>query len=188
MSLNNWETTFKNDSGETIPPFACMRVKGVEALSGNRIAIKMGKPDTYGSQLSHYINGPIEVANGKYGSCTNVFPAIVKAGSGTLTNGTLWGPRSGGWTIEKETGGFVVVSEHSSGFAIVNRLPMLAFTGRFDADVAQGATGTVSVYWHGSDTGQNITGVYAVSQAFVTTDDVNAMLLNERWEAYCRTA
>lgn len=186
MSLNNWEIPFKNDSGETVPPFACMRVKGIETL-GDRSIVTIGKPNTYGSQFSHYLNGPIEVANGKYGSCTNVFPAIAKSGTGTLTNGTLWGPRSGVWTVEVKTGGFIVVGQHSSGLAIVDRFPMLAFTGKFDSNVSQGGTGTVSIYWQGVDTGANMTGVYAVSQAFTTSDEVNVSRMNERWEAYCRT-
>ena len=69
---------------------------------------------------------------------------------------------------------------------IVARAPMLAFTGKFDADVSQGSQETVSVYWNGGDTTYNVDDVYAVSGDFATTDDVNVSWMNERWEAYCR--
>lgn len=184
MSLNRWTIPFKNDSAESVPPFGVMRVTGIETIGGRPI-VKIGKPNTYGSQYSHYVNGPIEVAAGAYGTCTNEFPALA-ATNGTASGGQLWGPRDDSWELEPQTGGFITVDLFGSGVAIVNRFPLLAFEGQYDADTAQGASGTVSIYWQGSDTGENMTSVLAVSQDFVTTDKINVSWLNQRWEAYCR--
>ena len=188
MSLSKWEIPFRNDSSETVPAFGIIRVTEVVPPSGSSswMFVTANKPNTYGSQYSHYINGPVAVAAGKLGTCTNVFPCLVKCGAGTPGFGQVVGPRNDAWTAEVETGGFIVVGTHSSGIVIVERFPMLAFTGRFDSAVTQDDTETVSVYWQGSDTTQNISGVYAVSGDFATTDDVNVSWMNERWEAYCR--
>lgn len=165
-----------------------MRVSGVSTQSDGSTLVAVGKPDAYGSQFSHYLNGPVQVPVNGTGSCTNIFPALAKAGTGTISTGAQWGPRSGGWTIEEKTGGFIIIGQHASGVAIVNRFPMLAFTGKFDSNTNQGSTGTVSIYWQGTDTGQNMSNVYAISQDFLTTDEVNVSWMNERWEAYCRVA
>lgn len=185
--MNRWNIPFKNGSGEEIPPFAVMRITGIEIFDG-RSVVMVDKPNTYGSQYLHYINGPIAVADGKCSTCTNAFPALAKYNTGSSpTVGKLWGPRNGSWELQEETGGFIVIGvSATTGLAVVGQSPMLAFTGRFDSDVSQGSTATVSVYWQGVDTGENISGVYAISGDFTTSDDVNASLLNERWEAYCR--
>lgn len=192
MSLSKWEIPFRNDSGETIPAFGVIRVTGateIEAEFGaNHFVVTADKSNTYGSQYTHYLNGPVAVADGAYGTCTSVFPAMAKHdGTTSPTLGKLFGPRDDSWVLNKETGGFIVLKELPNDIVIVERMPMLAFTGRFDSSTSQGSTGTVSVYWQGSDTTQNITGVYAVSGDFATTDDVNVSWLNERWEAYCRS-
>lgn len=181
-----YDIPFKNNSGEEIPPYGVFKVTGTENV-GSRSLIVAEKPDTYGSQYLHFINGITAVADGKCGSCCNTFPCLAKHGTGTLAIGELWGPRNDSWALEEQTGGFIVIGQASSGIAIVNRFPMLAFTGKYDSNTTQGNSGTVSVYWQGSDTGQNITSVIAVSGDFVTTDEVNVSWLNQRWEAYCRT-
>lgn len=180
-----YDIPFKNDSGEEIPPYGVFKVSGIEMVN-SRALIVADKPDTYGSQYLHFINGITAVADGKCGSCCNTFPCLAKHGTGTPAIGELWGPRDDSWVLEEQTGGFIVVGQHSSGIAIVQRMPMLAFTGRFNATVSQGSSGTVSVYWQGSDTGEDISTVYAVSDGFGTSDNVNVSWMNQRWEAYCR--
>lgn len=186
MSLNNWEIPFKNTSGETIPPFAVLRITGSQTIGGRAI-LEAQKPNTYGSQWSHYLNGPMEVENTKFGSCTNIFPALADFGTGSIAQGELWGPRNNSWLLQENTGGFRIIdAAPDSGLAIVDRHPMMVFYGKFTGSVSKGSTGTVTVYWGGSSTSQTISSVYAVSGAFTTSDYVNVYRINDRWEAYVR--
>lgn len=176
---------FKNVSSESIPPFAIVRAEGYE-LVGIRPILTVGKPDTYGSQYTHYINGPTEVAAGKCGGCSNEFPCVARIETGTPVVGELWGARDDKWGMNAETDGFEVLGLTSNNLVIVQRSPMLAFTGFFTTAVAKGATGTVEVYFNGSTTGQTVTGVVAVQNTFSTLDAVNVSWVNKNWEAYFR--
>lgn len=186
MSIGVWEIPFRNNSGETIPAFGVIRCSDSEAVEGRTVIIAE-KPNTYGSQYLHFFNGPIDVPAGGYGSCTSSFPALAKFNSGSFSTGDLVGPVDDSWSLDADSRGFVVVGVSGGGGAlVVNRLPMLAFTGRFNATVAKGATEDVSVYVGGIDTGYDIADVLAVSDGFGTSDNVNCTLMNGVWEAYCR--
>jgi len=184
-SLSNWNIPFRNDSGEEVPPFAVLRVTGLTTIGG-RTVVTIGKPNTYGSQYSHFVNGPITVPADGYGTCTNDFPAMVSA-NGTATVGQLWGPRSGSWELESSTPGFIAL-----GDGVFNRDPFVSFYGKFDSTVAQGNTGTVSIWYgagsgtDGSDTTINMSSVLAVGNSFTTSDFVNCYRMNGTWEAYAR--
>lgn len=86
---------FRNDSGETVPAFGCMRVTDAET-DANRYVIVIGKPNSTGGPF--VFNGPREVADGEYGIA---FSGIVKAyfTTGTPAVGEVWGPNSG-WSVE----------------------------------------------------------------------------------------
>lgn len=179
---------FLNSSGSAMDPFAVFRVDGLNEVDGAQMLVAK-QPNAYGSQYSHYINGPAAVEDGKIGTCFGMFPCLAKV-DGSPSKGAQIGPRSGQWDLRGSTYGFRVVETISSGLAIVEREPMLAFTGKFDADTSQDATGTVSIYYPSSgvltDTTQNMTDVLAASGEFLSTDWVNVSWLNNRWEAYCR--
>lgn len=181
----SWPLAFRNDSGEAIPQYAIMRVTGMVTVNSRSI-LTVAKPNTFGSQYSHVVNGFVEVASGAYGSCTANFPAKIKY-NGTPAAGEVWGPRSGSWSLEDNTGGFVCL-----GNGIFVPAPYLSGYGKFDSSVTQGATGTVSVWWgadngtDGSDTGQNLSGVLAVGNSFTTSDFVNFYWDNGVWSAYAR--
>lgn len=180
---------FYNDSGSTIDPYSVFRVDGLHAVDGVQMLVAK-QSNTYGSQYSHYINGPTSVADESVGACFGMFPCLATV-DGSPSAGDQVGPRSGSWILEDDTYGFRVVGTVSSGLAIVEREPMLAFTGKYDADISQGSAGTVSIYYPSSgtltDTTENMSSVLAVSGDFLTTDFVNVTWLNNRWEAYCRT-
>jgi hypothetical protein len=80
--------------------------------------------------------------------------AAYTSGDGTPGAGELWGPRSGGWTLRKNTGGFMVVGLQSIAtgdtplnFAVVERCPFVRFHGVTDAAIAKDAEGTVSIFY-----------------------------------------
>ena len=179
---------FYNDSGSTIDPFSVFRVDGLHAVDGVQMLVAK-QSNVYGSQYSHYINGPTSVANHALGGCFGMFPCLA-AVNGSPAKGDQVGPRNGQWNLRASTYGFRVVDLIESGLAIVEREPMLAFTGKFDADVSQGSAGTVSIYYPSSgtltDTTENMSSVLAVSGDFLSTAFVNVTWLNGRWEAYTR--
>ena len=177
---------FYNDSGSTIDPFSVFRVDGLHAVDGVQMLVAK-QSNVYGSQYSHYINGPTSVANHALGACFGLFPCLA-AVNGSPADGALVGPRSGSWKLELNTYGFKVIGE-ANGLYIVERDPMLTFVGKFDSSVSKGSTGTVSIYYGTSsltDTTVNMSNVRAVSRAFTTSDFVNCSLVYGEWQAYLR--
>lgn len=175
---------FRNDSGEEIPAFACMRVTGAEVVSTGRVALTVGKPNTFGAQYNHVFNGPLKVANGKYGLCTRSdgAAALYDSADGTPAFGESWGPRDATWKLKKNTGGFVVeiVTNSTQALASVKPQPFLMFKGQTDASHAKAATGTISIFYGtgvGTDTTVNMTSVYNAFGNVATTKAVTC-----RWE------
>ena len=192
MSVSEWEIPYKNNSGETIPAYGIIRFDGVVSSVGGRVIISAKKPNTYGSQYTHYLNGPVATLDGKYGSCTGIFPALMAVDTETFISGECVGPRNGLWTGEIDTGGFVSLETKEvsgSGVILVTRSPMLSFVGKFTTNVAQGGQEIVESWWDGTSgtTSQTINPVYAISHSFTTSDFVNVHWMNGRWEAYKRT-
>lgn len=165
-----WEE-FRNDSGEEIPAFAVMRCTGGAIVDDGRVIISMEKPNAYGSQYMHYINGPMKVAANKFGLCTlsRGAPALYDSADGTPGFGEMWGPRTGTWKLKKNTGGFQVVypANTTDFYVMVQQAPMLSFLGKTDASVVKSASVTVSIYagtgapGAETDTTVNMTSVYS---------------------------
>jgi hypothetical protein len=146
----------RNDSGEEIPPYACVQVVRMIDLN----VFSGIKPQNYGSQYSHFANGARPITNGGYGELTDApFMAMaIDPADGIVAPGMIVGPRSNGWMLRRNTGGFRVVSYSEDGtwgdgIAIVVRQPMLTIKGTLNAD------GSVRVYWGldaGTDTGIDV--------------------------------
>lgn len=159
---------FRNDSGEEIPAFACLRITSSEVIEAGRVVLTAAKPNTYGAQYDHCFNGPLKVAAGKYGLCTRSDGAVAlyDSGDGSPGWGESWGPRSGTWKLKKNTGGFRIegISSTSKTLAIVRPFPMLRVHGQTDAAHAKDATGVVSIFYRSAsgtytDSGENFTNV-----------------------------
>lgn len=156
----------KNDAGTTLPAYGIARVTGAETITGRQLVLTVAQPNTYGSQFSHIVNGPQEIAAGGYGRIEAGFPcwAAYDTVDGTPTPLTKWGPRSGSWKLKRYTGGFQILGNvlASDGIVSVVHTPMLSFIGKTDASHAKSASGTISV-WAGetlgseTDTTANIT-------------------------------
>jgi hypothetical protein len=159
---------FRNDSGEEIPAFGCVRITGM-TTRGDRNLLTVSKPNTYGAQYSHRINGPLPVGIGAYGICC-IGPqvaALYDTADGSPIFGDRWGPRDATWKLKKNTGGFQILGnlDTSNGICIVSPCPMLEFVGKTDAAVTKSSSVTVSI-WTGasgaeSDSGVNMTSVYS---------------------------
>lgn len=157
---------FRNDSGEEIPGFACVRITGMVKV-GSRNILTVGKPNTYGSQYMHRFNGPTPVASGLYGVCYlgSQVPALYDTADGTPAFGESWGPRDATWKIKKNTGGWQIVgnSDSTAGVVLVERVPFLRFHGVADSAINLDASGTVSIFYGtgaGTDSTVNMSSVY----------------------------
>lgn len=127
---------FRNDAGETIPPFACMRVTGATTANGQRV-YTVAKPN--GSGTVHMINGPTQVTVAQlYGSGTFDMPATAfyNSGSGTPAFEEFWGPKSGQWSLEKGYSGYRIIGDNlgsgSTARTVVDRIDPYA---RFIASI-----------------------------------------------------
>ena len=150
---------FINQAGETAPAFAILRITGVSTDGEFQIS----KPNTYGSQYLHAINGPHAVPDTKKGGCSLTWPAWIAyaTADGTPAFGEEWGPINNDWELRKRSGGFQVVGLPTSGRVLAVQSALLSGLGQADAQIAAGSAGTVSVYYWSSltwtDTTENIT-------------------------------
>ncbi|MBX9788592.1 MAG: hypothetical protein K2Y37_06725 [Pirellulales bacterium] len=107
-NLVRW-LSFRNDSAETIPPCAVMRITGAVELEGQAV-LTVDKPDADGG--THYVfNGALAVAAGEFGSCTHSFPccALFNPADAPAV-GQAWGAQSGSWALKKGNRGYRIVA------------------------------------------------------------------------------
>jgi len=157
-ALNSQRWPVRNDSGEEIPPFACMRITGTIAMASGEIGFLVNKPNAFGAQYSHIFNGPIPIKasgtstqiNGE-GTIGLAVAALYDSADGTPAFGQSWGPRDSTWKLKKNTGGFRVMDYYTPDTAnsvvVVQSVPMLSMIGKTDAPISSGTSGTVSIYW-----------------------------------------
>lgn len=109
---------WKNISGETIPAYGCFRVDAFNATTGQ---FDVEKPD--GEEGLYYVNGPVPVADAKYGgSHMWNLPRRVAVDSNSLTVGQQVGPISGQWTMGAAGTGFRILRPPADLVAVVEKL------------------------------------------------------------------
>ena len=107
----------RNDSGEEIPPFACMRITGMFApftssdgtftrVGVANMGFTVSKPNTFASQYSHMFNGPVAIAAGAVGQGAY---GQVMLGRGNFSAGASVGPISGSWDLSGVSYGFTAL-------------------------------------------------------------------------------
>jgi hypothetical protein len=107
----------RNDSGEEIPGFACLKV--VDVLSDGSLAVE--KPDTNDEAVWFSGPGPIPIEG--YGHATRDWPAVAlyDSADGTPANGDEWGASAGSWRLRAARAGYRVLGGST---------PQTAGTGR----------------------------------------------------------
>lgn len=117
VSQINWLPVY-NNSGETIPAFAPMRISGMVAST---FEFSVSKPNANDAVSNILFNGPVEIPSGSYGMATADMPATVRydTADGTPSNGDEWGVASGGWYLKNARAGFLIqgVIDSSNGVA-----------------------------------------------------------------------
>lgn len=155
--------SFRNTSGEEIPPYGIMRVTGAE-LSAGLPVITVAKPSTTFQRL-YLVNGPLRVGSGS--TCTGIGTWLNDAGyvlydTGTPAVGESWGPKASQWSLTKWRYGFTIQGAvDATGLKVVaTQAEVNAFIGLTDSSVSKGATGTVSIYdGNDADTTDNMASV-----------------------------
>lgn len=150
---------FRNDSAETIPPFAMMEVSGV-VTDTNRAVLTCIKPTDDGRFFVS--NGPFSVGSGDTGSCCASETRIVSY-SGTIASGDTIGPVGGSWDASIAGAGLTVIGDTSyeDGYVLASALypgllhikaPSGGIPGRVggllgtaDCDVFQKSSSTVTL-------------------------------------------
>jgi hypothetical protein len=183
--------SYKNNSGETVPAYGVIKITGTSQNAAGVYIFTGDKPDTWGSQYRHYVNGPIDIADGDGGVCyVPTSPVWAKYDTGdTPAVGEAWGPTDDSWELSQHVGGFEILSaEPDDGKVLVIQRPLLWFIGKTDASHNQGASGTISI-WSGatvsslSDTTVNKTSVYNRFADMETTKWVKCSWhKNDEWE------
>ena len=191
---------FLNNSGEECPAYAVMEVTagvrgGANAYTEERLTIT--KPTSTFNRL-YLVNGPQAVAADKEGEGTWLMddaagrPVLYASGDGTPAWGESWGAKASQWTLAKNRPGFLVTganntsatNPYTSGVQFyVNQL-----VGKPDANIAKGASGTVSV-WMGTpgseaDSSINVT-AYATGAAVTSAKWVSLVFVNGSWLVGC---
>ena len=124
----------KNTEAETIPPFGCVRVTGVEVVN-NRTAITVEKPSS--TEGEFLFNGPYEIkAVDTYTDQFGVgwayrFGVVMMLGNVPSVAGAQYLPIVDSWEIEEGTGPFIVFGRHD-----VNERALI---GRFNGGTGDGS-------------------------------------------------
>ena len=141
---------FKNTAEDTIPAYGLIRITGTIAV-GNAKLLAGAKPNTYGSQYMHYVNGPKAVTAGSIGRCRDddSVRALYDDADGTPAAGERWGPRAATYKLKKNTGGWMIEgdADTTAKTVLVRRVPFLRFRGVADGAISKGSSGTVSIYY-----------------------------------------
>lgn len=108
-----------NDTSEEIPPFALLRVTGLEADTN---AIKVAKPNA-SSDVTLMVNGPLAIPVGGYGSATEGSPVPIAYNilSGVPVEGEVWGSSAGSWLATKNRTGYTVRGVASGRVVVASR-------------------------------------------------------------------
>ena len=149
--------TFRNDSGEAVPAFACMKITDAEEDAGTgRYVAVIDKPDSTGGPF--VFNGPREVAIDGFGQ---YHTGLVKASfsAGTPGVGQIWGPLSDWVIVNNGNPAIEVYGNIETDVILGTTVTHADKIGKADADITAGGTGTVSIWRDGADTTENITGV-----------------------------
>ena len=100
----------RNDTGEEIPPFACLQTDGTVEDTGQNY-VKVVKPrDTSGEQGWYLFNGIAPIEIGGYGIAYDGPQARMLTNGTTITNGERWAPIVNDFTIEQDDfGPFIAI-------------------------------------------------------------------------------
>lgn len=106
---------FRNNSGETVPAYAAMRITGTEQSDGIERLI-IAKPNS-SSQQVYLVNGSDPVADTAQGWGTWLWHGdwLLYDDANTPAYGETWGPQNASWEVKKDNPGFVILGGATGG-------------------------------------------------------------------------
>lgn len=132
---------FRNESGETIPPFSVMRITGVDTANGSHV-YTVAKPNATFHRF-YLINNHLAVGDGKHGTGND------GRYSGAAVNWTAaggYGASPGSWELEKDRPGFQLLeSPLSAGVYKVNQQAPFVLMATVDSTIAASSSGNVTI-------------------------------------------
>ena len=186
---------FHNDSGSTIPAYACIQITGTTEVGGRNFLEADQPADADGSSGWYLFNGHYEVADDEYGTAQlgPVFRAYKN--TGTITAGENWAPTASQWYLTQDDDGIFCATGEDDISSDVFKVIQVAgsgssyplYHGVTDASIAarSGTTmgsGTVSLYNSSgatlSDSTDNVT-AYNMSETAVASGAHVVLALNQ---------
>lgn len=154
---NPYNIPFKNESGETVPPYAVMRPNDIALPSsegnGNWF-LKMVKPDDQ-FRRRYFVNGPLAIPDDGFGMCSDAsYPTLVRRDtfSGTKFVNS-WGVTEGQWYLRNgRVGAFTICGDfssitgpHAGNLSLVTQSELKELTVRPTAAFGYGTTQTCNI-------------------------------------------
>lgn len=157
-------TAWRNDSSETCPAHALVRVTG-STLKGRQLVRTGNKPNA-DSQAGLYVNSSIPVEAGGYGRITHESPCIVRYSSGTPANGEVWGSASASWYLTSGKRGWLI---DGTADTTNTRVPAQRVETSITATGGGSGPGAVpAYYWAGNGAATSISTTSDVDLTFAT--------------------
>lgn len=94
---------FRNDANTAVPAYGIIKITGINTTEG-MTSLTGAQPDA--NTGGYAVNGPCEVAAGKYGQCTLTGLCVFQYDTGTPAVNEFYSAKSGQWTANK-TGGLI---------------------------------------------------------------------------------
>lgn len=137
---------FRNDSGETVPAYAVMKVVDQVDIGGAQY-LTINKPD-YTFQRRYLINTGTAVANTEtgFGDWLDESALVLYDESEGDPNGEEWGAWPGQWTLKKERLGFTLFKKSAAGIALGSQREIVSVFGKFYEELEQGGSADFKVW------------------------------------------
>lgn len=137
---------FRNDSGETVPAYAVMKVVDQVDIGGTQY-LTINKPD-YTFQRRYLINTGSAVADTEtgLGNWLDESALVLYDESEGDPNGEEWGAWPGQWTLKKERLGFTLFKKSAAGIALGSQREIVSVFGKFYEELEQGGSADFKVW------------------------------------------
>lgn len=139
---------FKNDTGETVPRSAILRVTGIATDSSGGYYLEIAKPSTTFSR-QFAVSCRRAIPSGEFGlAFLGYAPIEIQYDTGTPAAGDVYGAKPSQFTVSKNYPGYLVldVKDTTNKILLAVPEPILTLHGKADAKIANDSTGTFSVY------------------------------------------
>jgi hypothetical protein len=178
---------FINISDETIPGFALMTSEGVSNCQNTDglLVLLMSKP-TQNYHRFYYVNGPVPVPYGRYGTCSlGLHDIVLWSDPAGWTAGRTCGPKPDDWGLWLDRPGFRLLGGIDDKHALARQQEVTVVQGKATSGFYGGGLGTVQL--HNSfdeDLGFNVEAIdcmIGASRAVAVNANVAISWIGGRW-------